>query len=268
MCIRYGKSAMIHLKMIHLKTILSILLFVVSFTGWSQGRRDSYQIRKGHIYFRNKDLGHSYHRKFILHKNPEYITFAGEDLEVLEWTFIYHQGHLLARPFDDIRYDAFLRKFQVIGEYHALDDSTVFFKTYKNEGHPHGPAEYYVRFVPIRLADRETFVFYETDQRYGRDRRYVYYGDRIIAGADPQTFEILSPENPPEFRMMKLHSGEKVKIICGRGLARDTDNLYWGGHSLSGFSPENITALGNDRFFQEGNIYEVINHKSVKLIKQ
>ena len=254
--------------MIQLKTILTVLLCLLSLTIWSQGRRDSYQIRKGHIYFKNKNLGHSYHRKYILHKNPEYITFASEESDILEWTFIYHQGRRLTRPFVDFTYDAFLHKFQMIGKYHGMDDSTVFFKIYKDEGHPHGPAEYYVRFVPIDLADRESFVFYESDQRFGRDRRYVYYREKVVAGADPQTFEILGPETHPEYRKLKLHSGEKVKIACGKGLARDKENLYWGDQQLPGFSPENIRPLGNDRFSQGENIYKIINQKSIKLIQQ
>ncbi len=98
-------------------------------------------------------------------------------------------------------------------------------------------------------ADVETFVRLPTAyNEYGKDRNHVYYGKKILADADPQSFSLIPGRATS--RRIRTHPN-----FDGLPMARDKNHLYVGGEAIEKADPgtfkilENLYARDKDRVF-------------------
>lgn len=247
--------------------ILLAALFSVSPVN-AQKENDPYRVHRGKIMYRHRVVGYVDHIRFQIHKNQSYITLWDDKKRDLLWWFIQHEGYTLLRPFSDINYDPVMQDFRMIGEYHGRDKDNIFYLMYINEGNPHGPHEYYTRFIRMEEADPATFEFFQTDERYGRDRNHVYYEYKTIEGADPESFEVLTDLPAMTTHRLKLYSGEKVELPDNPGIAKDRNHVYWREHVMGSVDPDDFTLTASDECIIHGKYYRIRNYRDLELIEK
>lgn len=86
----------------------------------------------------------------------------------------------------------------------------------------------------IEGADAKTFEVFE-DDKYAKDKKNIYYGDKVLNEADPKSFKSLS----------KISSG----------LGKDKNSVYYIGKKIAEVNPKNFKVLKDYIFTDEKNVY-------------
>ncbi len=100
----------------------------------------------------------------------------------------------------------------------------------------------------IEGADPLTFrqlenIGYIDSNYYALDKNNVYYLDRKIEGADPDTFEVVQPDNPG-------------KGFYAAEYAKDKKSVYWLGFKIKGIDPMGFSLSQNHECILSGLAYK------------
>ncbi len=109
------------------------------------------------------------------------------------------------------------------------------------------------QFIIIQLPEADPASFHLSADGIVRDKNHVWYGDRILAGIDPTTaemvrqdFTVIKDKDSVHYQYTQIPGADPASFKhIGSGYYADSKRVYWGATPIPDADPANFQVMGD-----------------------